>query len=72
MQLYECCNHHQDIHERFEECPILATRIFEEGRQKLSDAISEVEKYNAVQQLTTMIIPPSIVNMMLNEEDHCF
>ena len=38
----------------------------------LTDALSEVEKLNAVQQLTAMIIPPSTVNVMLHEEDHCF
>ena len=37
-----------------------------------SDALSKAEKLNAVQQLTTMIIPPSTVSMMSNDEDHCF
>ena len=50
----------------------LATCIYEKGPQTLSDAISEVEKLNAVQQLTTMIIPLSTVNMMSNDEDWCF
>ena len=36
------------------------------------DAISEVEKCNATQQLTAMIIPPSTVNVMSNKEDCCF
>ena len=40
--------------------------------QTLNDAITKFEKLNAVQQLTTMIIPPSTVNMMSNQEDHCF
>ena len=38
----------------------------------LTDAISEVVKLNATQQLTAMIIPPSMVNVMENEEDICF
>ena len=38
----------------------------------LTDAISEVEKLNATQQLTAAIIPPSMVNVMSHEEDHCF
>ena len=42
------------------------------GPQMLTDASSEVEKLNAVQQLTAMIIPPSTVNMMSLEEVHCF
>ena len=50
----------------------LATHIYEIGPKTLSDAISKVGKLNAVQQLTTMIIPPSTVNMMPNDEDCCF
>ena len=49
----------------------LATHIYEKGPQTLTDAVTEV-KLNAVQQLTAMIISPSTVNMMSNEEDHCF
>ena len=36
------------------------------------DAILEVEKLNATQQLAVMIIPSSTINVMLNEEDCCF
>ena len=50
----------------------LATHIYEKGPQTLRDALSEVEKFNAVQQLTATIIPPSTVNMMSNDESHCF
>ena len=50
----------------------LATHIYEKGLQTLTDAISEVEKFNAVQWITAMIIPHSTVIMMSNEEDHCF
>ena len=50
----------------------LATCIYEKGPQMLIDAILEVEKLNAVQQLTAMIITPSTVNMESREEDHCF
>ena len=50
----------------------LATHIYEKGPQMLNDAISEVEQLNAVQQLTAMITPLSTVNMMSNNEDHCF
>ena len=35
----------------------LATHTYEKGPQTLADAISEVEKLNAVQQLTATIIP---------------
>ena len=37
----------------------------------LTDAISEVEMLNGTQQLTSTIIPPSRVNVMSHEEDHC-
>ena len=38
----------------------------------LTDAVSKVEMLNAVQQLTATITPPSMVNMMSNDEDRCF
>ena len=50
----------------------LATHIYGKGPQILTDAILEVEKLNNVHQLTAMIIPPSTVNVMAHEEDHCF
>ena len=50
----------------------LTTRIYEKGPQTLNDAISEVEKLNAVQQLTATIILPSMVNMMTYDKDRCF
>ena len=50
----------------------LATLICEIGPQTLTDAILEVEKLNATQQLMAKIIPPSTVNVMLKEEDCCF
>ena len=51
---------------------ILATRIFEKGPQTLTDAISEVEKLQATQQLTATLIPSSAVNVMSNEDNCCF
>ena len=50
----------------------LATCIYEKGPQMLSDAISKVKKLNAVQQMTAMITSPSTVNMMSNDDNHCF
>ena len=38
----------------------------------LMDAIAEVEKLNATQQLMAMIIPPSTFNVMSNKDDCCF
>ena len=50
----------------------LAARIYEKDPQMLMDAVTEVEKLNGAQQLTTTIIPSSMVNMMSNEEDWGF
>ena len=50
----------------------LATQVYEKGPQTLADAISEVEKLQAAQQLTATLIPSSTVNVMSHEKDHCF
>ena len=47
----------------------LATRIYEKDLYILMDAITEVEKLDAEQKLTTTIIPSSMVNMTSNEKD---
>ena len=50
----------------------LAAHIYKKGPQTLADAITEVEKLHAAQQLTPTLIQPSTVNVMSHEEDHCF
>ena len=50
----------------------LATCIYEKGPQTLADAISKVERLQATQHLTAMLIPPTTVNALSQEEDHCF
>ena len=50
----------------------LATRVYEEGPQSLADAIKEVEKLQAAQQLTATLLPPSSVNTMSSDDDKCF
>ena len=50
----------------------LATRVYEKGPQSLADAIKEVEKLQAAQQLTATLLPPSSVNTMSNDDDKCF
>ena len=50
----------------------LAAHVYEKGAQTLSDAISEVEKLQATQQLTTTLLPSYTVKMMSNEGDQCF
>ena len=50
----------------------LATQVYEKGPQTLADAIYEVKKLQATQQLTATLIPSSTVNILSHEEDHCF
>ena len=50
----------------------LESQIYEKGPQTLADAISEVKKLQAAQQLTVILIPSSTVNVICHEEDHCF
>ena len=50
----------------------LATKVYEKGPQSLADAIREVEKLQAAQQLTSTLLPPSSVNIMSSDEDKCF
>ena len=49
----------------------LAVHVYEKGPQTLRDAISEVEKLQAAQQLTTTLLPSSGVNVLSNEGDQC-
>ena len=50
----------------------LVAQVYEKGPQTLADAISEVEKLQAVQQLTATLLPSSTVNVMSHEDDICF
>ena len=50
----------------------LVTRVHKKGPQSLADAIREVEKLQAAQQLTTMLLPLSTVNVMSSDDDKCF
>ena len=50
----------------------LATQVHKKGPQTLADAIREVEKLQAAQQLTATLLPSSTVNVMLSEDDKCF
>ena len=50
----------------------LATRVYEKGPQSLADAIREVEKFQAAQQLTSTLLPSSSVNVMSSDDDKCF
>ena len=50
----------------------LAIRVYEKGPQSLPDAIREVEKLQAAQQLTATLLPSSSVNVMSSNDDKCF
>ena len=47
----------------------LPTPVYEKGPQTLADAINEVEKLQAAQQLTATVLLLSTVNVMSHEED---
>ena len=47
----------------------LATQIYKKGPQNLADAIREVEKLQAAQELTATLLPSSSVNIMSSEDD---
>ena len=50
----------------------LATRVYEKGPQSLTDAMREVEKLQAAQQLTSTLLPSPSVNTMSSNDDKCF
>ena len=50
----------------------LATKVYEKRPQCLADAIREVEKLQAAQQLPSTLLPPSSVNITSSDDDKCF
>ena len=50
----------------------MATKVYEKGPQTLSEAIREVEKLQAAQQITSSLLPTSSVNTMSSDNDRCF
>ena len=50
----------------------IATKVYEKGPQTLTEAIKEVEKLQAAQQITTTLLPTSSVNTMSSDNDRCF
>ena len=51
---------------------VLATKVYEKGPQTLTESIREVEKLQAAQQLTSSLLPTSLVNVMTTNEEKCF
>ena len=50
----------------------IATKVYEKGPQTLTEAIKEVEKLQATQQITSTLLPTSLVNTMSSDNDRCF
>ena len=51
---------------------VIATKVYENGPQSLADAIREVGKLQAAQQLRSTLLPPSSVNIMSSDDNKCF
>ena len=49
----------------------IGTKVYEKGPQTLMEAIKEVEKLQATQQLTSTLLP-SLVNTISSDNDRCF
>ena len=49
----------------------IATKVYKKGPQTLTEAIKEVEKLQAAQQITSTLLP-SLVNTMSSDNDRCF
>ena len=50
----------------------IATKVYKKGPQTLAEAIKEVEKLQALQQITYTLLPTSLVNTMSSENNRCF
>ena len=50
----------------------IATKVYEKGPQTLAEAIKEVEKLQAAQQITSTLLSASSVNTMSSNNDRCF
>ena len=50
----------------------LASCVYKKGPQTLLDAISEIEKLQAAQQLTATPLPSYTVNVISSEDDKCY
>ena len=50
----------------------IATKVYEKGPQTLTEAIKEVEKLQAAQQITSTLLSSPLVNTMSSNNDKCF
>ena len=51
---------------------IIANKVYEKGPQTLTEAIKEVKKLQAAQQITSTLLPTLSVNTMSSDNDRCF
>ena len=72
MQLQQQCSHDSNIVKGLNNAHTLAACVYKYGPKNLADAIREVERLQAAQQLTAILLPSSTVNVMLSEDDKCF
>ena len=57
---------------RLKNAHAIATKVYEKGPQTLTEAIKEVEKHQAAQQITSTLLPTSSFNTMSSNNDRCF
>ena len=50
----------------------IATKVYEKGPQTLAEAIKEVKKLQAAQQITSTLLPTLLINTMSSDNDRCF
>ena len=50
----------------------IATKVYEKGPQTLADTIKEVERLQAAQQITSTLLPTSLVNTMSSDNNKCY
>ena len=50
----------------------IATKVYKKGPQTLAEAIKEVEKLHAAQQISSTLLPTSSVNTMSSNNNKCF
>ena len=50
----------------------IATKVYKKGPQTLAEAIKEVERLQAAQQITSTLLPTSLVNTMSSDNDKCY
>ena len=57
---------------RLKNAHTIVTKVYEKGPQTLSEAIKEVEKLQAAQQIISTLLPTSSVNTMSSDNDRYF